>query len=79
MTPDKSDLFKLLDDFIIAEKVIQSMEKKPVKQPLFEQKVRASFLQINDLIDIKLHEICDNAPTTSDNDEGTSEATSGSL
>lgn len=75
---EQPKLFKLLDDFIIAEKLMQSLEKKTAS-PAFEQKIRASFLQINSLIDIELHKICDNAPTIEENEDGTSEATSGSL
>lgn len=73
----ETKLFKLLEDFIIAEKLIASLDSKATSSP-FEQKIRASFLQINSLIDIELHRICDNAPTK-ENEDGTSEATSGSL
>jgi hypothetical protein len=70
-------LFKLLEDFMTAEKIIKSFEKKKPTSEAFEQKIRASYLQISNLIDVELDNICDKAPPYTLKDEpGTDETTS---
>lgn len=67
-------LFKLLEDFLIAEKIIHSFEKtKPSEK--FENSVRTAYLQVNNMLDIELDKICDQAPPIDNNDSGTNEAT----
>lgn len=72
-------IFKLLEDFLIAEKVMKSFEtKKPTR--IFEDKVRASYIHISTMLDKELDLICSGAPAIERNDDsGTSETTSGCL
>jgi hypothetical protein len=55
MKPEHTEprLFKLLDDFMIAEKMMKKCDAVG-KKDIFYQKIKASFLQIDELINIEL-------------------------
>lgn len=63
-------IFKLLDDFITAQLIIDSFS---IKQPseTFENKIRTTYTSINDQLDIELDKICDQAPPITLNESGT--------
>ena len=62
-------LFKLLDDFFMAQKVIKSFEQKKPSEK-FENDVRTAYLQVNNMIDIELDKLCDLAPPIEPNEPG---------
>ena len=60
MNESNEKMFKLFDDFLIAEKILS--QSKPTDDSDFKRKVQKSFDKIQEQLDIELDKIAANAP-----------------
>ncbi len=54
MNKQEPKIFKLLDDFLVADKMLRKYDSEGTQNPVFYQKLKDSFVQINELLDVEL-------------------------